>query len=238
MALTKQQKFDMIRDVELRLAKEELAEQYVKNLNAIENSKKPLRTLQQIVHGRDQDLSEKSENQLEDELTISEPEFATNMKPESYHQTNEDKELLEQSEAAVKKPFKKSGMDSKTQWEFIGLESLAMRESIPKEKIRGSVTEEQMQEFRDEYYGGRYDALETLRQHSQENRYVTNEQLNQSNGDMALSKLKTQDILHDPQEEFSTREPEMREVELNLQEHFENAQSMSIDNDMGMGMER
>jgi len=36
---------------------EELAEQYVKNLNAIENSKKPLRTLQQIVHGRDQDRS-------------------------------------------------------------------------------------------------------------------------------------------------------------------------------------
>ena len=40
MALTKQQKWDMIYDVELRLAKEELAEQYVKNLNAIENSDK------------------------------------------------------------------------------------------------------------------------------------------------------------------------------------------------------
>ncbi len=91
MALTKQQKFDMIYDVELRLAKEELAEQYVKNLNAIESSKKPLRTLQDIIHGRDQDRAEKSENQLEDQQTISEPEFATNMKQESYHQTSEDK---------------------------------------------------------------------------------------------------------------------------------------------------
>ena len=77
------------------------------------------------------------------------------MKQESYHQTSEDKELLEQSEEAVKTPFKKSGMDSKTQWEFIGLESLAMRESVPRETIRRGVTEEQMQAFREEYYGGR-----------------------------------------------------------------------------------
>ena len=49
MTLTKQQKMDMIFDVELRLAKEELAEQYVKNLKTIENSKKPLRTLGDIV---------------------------------------------------------------------------------------------------------------------------------------------------------------------------------------------
>jgi len=49
MTLTKQQKMDMIYDVELRLAKEELAERYVKNLNEIENSNKPLRTLQEIV---------------------------------------------------------------------------------------------------------------------------------------------------------------------------------------------
>lgn len=36
------------------------------------------------------------------------------------------------------------------------------------------------------------------------------------------------------EEEVSTQEADMKEVELNLQEHFENAQSMSIDNDMSM----
>jgi len=133
MALTKQQKWDMIYDVELRLAKEELAEQYVKNLNTIENSKKPLRTLQEIVHGREQDRAEKSENQLEDEQTITDPEFATNLKQEPYHQTSEDKELLEQSEIAAKTPFKKDGLDSKTQWEFIGIESLAMRDAAKRD---------------------------------------------------------------------------------------------------------
>lgn len=225
MALTKQQKFDMIYDVELRLAKEELAEQYLKNLNAIESSKKPLRTLQQIVHGRDQDRAEKSENQFEDEQTVSEPEVPTNPKQESYQQTSEDKELLEQSEEAAKTPFKKDGLDSKTQWEFIGLESLAIRESVPKETSRRGVTEEQMHAFREEHYGGRYDALETLRKHSQENGHVTEEQLNQFNEDLGLSQLRAQDIL---------RGTKGREVELNLQEHFENAQSMSNDHDMGM----
>ena len=46
MALTKQQKWDMIHDVELRLAKEELAERHIKNVKAIENSDKPLHTRQ------------------------------------------------------------------------------------------------------------------------------------------------------------------------------------------------
>ncbi len=49
MALTKQQKMDMIYDVELRLAKEELAEQYVRNIKAIEDSDKPLRMLKSII---------------------------------------------------------------------------------------------------------------------------------------------------------------------------------------------
>lgn len=298
MALTKQQKWDMIYDVELRLAKEELAEQYVKDLDAIENSKKPLRTLKDIAqkdtspvvnieqeniiagkalseyqrdewynlnehhfnelkaislnvdsqelvveqqeelkqllarHGRDRDRIEQSETPLEEEQAIlysyeniPDPELMARLRQKMDHQTSEEKELLEQSEIAAKTPFKKDGLDSKTQWEFIGFESLVMRESIPKEKNRSGVTEEQMQAFREEHYGGRHDALETLRQHSQENGHVTEEQLNQFTIDSVESQLRAQDIL---------RGTEGREVDFDLQEHFENAQNMSNDQDMGM----
>ena len=200
MALTKQQKWDMIYDVELRLAKEELAEQYVKNLNAIENSKKPLRTLKDIIqkdappvvdieqekiiagqalseyqrdewhnlneqhfeelkaislnvdsqelvseqqeelkqllarHGRDRDRVEKSENPLEEEQAVlhsyenlPDPELMVRLRQKMSHLTSEEKELMEQSEIAAKTPFKKDGLDSKTQWEFIGFESLVMQ---------------------------------------------------------------------------------------------------------------
>jgi hypothetical protein len=200
MALTKQQKFDMIYDVELRLAKEELAEQYVKNLNAIENSKKPLRTLKDIAqkdtpvkvdteqenaiagkalsdyqrdewhnlsehhfeelkaislnvdsqelvveqqeelkqllarHGRDRYRVEQSETPLEEEQAVlhayenlPDPEIMARLRQKMSHLTSEEKELMEQSEEAVKTPFKKDGLDSKTQWEFIGFESLTMK---------------------------------------------------------------------------------------------------------------
>lgn len=100
-----------------------------------------------------------------------------------------------------------------------------MSASIPKEKIRRGVTEEQMQAFREEHYGGRYDAMETLRQHSQENGYLSEEQMNQFTIDSVESQLRAQDIL---------RETGGREVDFDLQEHFENAQAMTMDNDMGM----
>ena len=202
MALTKQQKMDMIYDVELRLAKEELAEQYVKNLHAIENSKKPLRTLKDIVqkdtpvkvdteqekaiagqalsdyqrdewhnlsehhfeelkainlnvdsqklvseqqeelkqllarHGRDRDRVEKSETPLEEEQAVlhayenlPDPELMARLRQKMGHLTSEEKELMVQSEEAVKTPYRKDGLDSKTQWEFIGFESLVMRDA-------------------------------------------------------------------------------------------------------------
>jgi len=111
-----------------------------------------------------------------------------------------------------------------------------MHESVPKETSRRRVTEEQMQAFQDEHYDGRYDAMETLRQHSQENGYLTEEQLNQFTIDSVESQLRAQDILRRTKEGFSPRETEERQVEFNLQEYFENAQSMS--NDHNMGMER
>ena len=49
-----------------------------------------------------------------------------------YQHTSEDKELLEQLEIATKTPFNKSGMDSKSQWEFNGIETLA-RQAMAKE---------------------------------------------------------------------------------------------------------
>lgn len=202
MALTKQQKMDMIYDVELRLAKEELAEQHLRNIKAIEDSDKPLRTLKSIVgqdtppvvevetmhvvagqalseyqrdewhslneqhfeelkllsadanlqsfaeknkaeldelltrHGNDRDRVEQSEHPLEEEQAIllsyqntPDAESLARMKQNINHLTSEEKELLEQSEEAVRTRSEKPGLDSKTQWEFIGLETLAMREA-------------------------------------------------------------------------------------------------------------
>ena len=210
MTLTKQQKFDMIRDVELRLAKEELAEQYVKNMSALENSDKPLRTLQELTqkdaqsdlqidtpeqksmiaeimlhyHQRDQwhDLSERNyeelkslgknadlesfafnkQKELDQLLTIHRremdkveqsenhmqtargiihgfdsapsPEIMNGRTQETDQLTNEDKELLELSEIAAKAPFNKASMDSKSQWEFTGIETLA-RQEMAKEQF-------------------------------------------------------------------------------------------------------
>ncbi|MBV1889114.1 MAG: hypothetical protein KUG67_02600 [Proteobacteria bacterium] len=37
MTLTKQQKLDMIRDVELRIAKEELVERYINNMEVLKS---------------------------------------------------------------------------------------------------------------------------------------------------------------------------------------------------------
>jgi hypothetical protein len=202
MALTKQQKMDMIYDVELRLAKEELAEQHLRNIKALEDSEKPLRTLKNIIgqdtppvmeiekmhvvagqalseyqrdewqdlserhfeeleaisvnvdardlvekqqtelkqllarHGHDRGRVEQSEIPLEEEQAIvlsyqntPDAESMARMKQNITHLTSEEKELMEQSEEATKTPFEKSGLDSKSKWEFIGLETLAMREA-------------------------------------------------------------------------------------------------------------
>lgn len=203
MALTKQQKMDMIYDVELRLAKEELAEQHLRNIKAIEDSEKPLRTLKNIMghdtppvvevekmhvvagqalseHQRDEwhDLSERhfeelkaisvnvdahdlvekqqaelkqllthhshdrgrveqSETPLEEEQAIlmsyqntpDQKSMAQMKQQDANHLSSEERELMEQSEEATKTPFEKSGLDSKTKWEFIGLQTLAMREA-------------------------------------------------------------------------------------------------------------
>jgi len=128
MTLTKQQKLDLIYDVELRSAKEKLAEQYVKNMSALENSDKPLRTLQEIVHGPDQGRVEKSQTPPETERAIFDPEILVPVNQNDNALTSAEKELLEQSEIAAKTAFKKSSLDSKSQWEFTGIETLAMHE--------------------------------------------------------------------------------------------------------------
>ena len=87
MTLTKQQKLDMIYDVELRLAKEELAEQYVKNMNALENSDKPLCTLQEIVHGYDRSKDELSQN-LTKEAHVNPANFDNTFEQTEYVQQN------------------------------------------------------------------------------------------------------------------------------------------------------
>ena len=137
MTLSKQQKFDMIRDVELRLAKEELAEQYLKDVQAIESSDKPLRTLRELMLG---DEHTTPETDISDSVGIVEipyehqaddfPDFEImkSLQREAGYQTSEEKELLEQSEEAVKTSSEKP-MDSLSKWQFIGFETLAMQDA-------------------------------------------------------------------------------------------------------------
>ena len=137
MSLSKQQKLDMIRDVELRLAKEELAERYLKHINQIKNSDKPLRTLMEIIEGKQQSETEIKAPHIQEE--VSPFEIMDKIQKKSGLQSAEDLALLEKfgevwrslekfGEAA-KAPFRKPAMDSLSQWEFIGLENLAMREA-------------------------------------------------------------------------------------------------------------
>ncbi len=102
-------------------------------MNALENSDKPLRTLQEIVHGHDRSKDELSQN-LTKEAHVNPANFEHTeyVQQNIYQQTSEDKELLQQSEIAAKTSFNKSGMDSKSQWEFTGIETLA-RQAMAKE---------------------------------------------------------------------------------------------------------
>ena len=131
MTLTKQQKLDMIRDVELRIAKEELAEMYVKNMKAIENSDQPLRTLKGIINDQPLIAEEERGDIHNDDMPLK-PEIMADMKHKNYQPTNEEKELLEQSKTATQTPFVKDGLDSKTQWTFTGLETISINENTPK----------------------------------------------------------------------------------------------------------
>lgn len=131
MTLTKQQKLDMIRDVELRIAKEELAEMRVRNMKAIENSAQPMRTLKGIINNPS--LKEENEKAIiNSDKNSLKPETLASMKQKIHQPTNEEKELLEQSEIATNTPFKKDGLDSKTQWEFTGLENISARDNSTK----------------------------------------------------------------------------------------------------------
>ncbi|MGH1377184.1 MAG: hypothetical protein ACRBB3_00010 [Alphaproteobacteria bacterium] len=128
MTLTKQQKLDMIRDVELRIAKEELAEMHIRNMKAIEESDQPLRTLKNIIN--DQPLiAEKEQGTIYDNAKSPEPEILASTKQKTYQPTSEDKELLEQSKIATQTPFVKDGLDSKTQWTFTGLEKISVNKN-------------------------------------------------------------------------------------------------------------
>ena len=128
MTLTKQQKLDMIRDVELRIAKEELVEMHVINMKAIENSDQPLRTLKGIIN--DQPLiAEEERGDIHNNDMPLKPEILASTKQKPYQPTNEEKELLEQSKTATQTPFIKDGLDSKTQWTFTGLETISVNEN-------------------------------------------------------------------------------------------------------------
>lgn len=128
MSLSKQQKLDMIRDVELRLAKEELAERYLKHINQIECSDKPLRTLMEIIEGKQQAETEIEAPHIQEE--VSPFEVMDKLQQKSGLQSAEELALLERFGEAAKEPFRKPAMDSLSQWEFIGLEHLAMRERV------------------------------------------------------------------------------------------------------------
>ncbi len=131
MTLTKQQKLDMIRDVELRIAKEELAEMHIKNMKAIEDSDQPLRTLKNIVNDQPS-IAEQEQGAIYDNAKSPNPEILAATKQKTYQPTNEEKKLLEQSKTATQTPFVKDGLDSKTQWTFTGLEKISVNENTPK----------------------------------------------------------------------------------------------------------
>lgn len=128
MSLSKQQKLDMIRDVELRLAKEELAERYLKHINQLENSDKPLRTLLEIIEGEQQPAKDIETPNIQEE--ISPFEIMERLQHESGLQSAEELALLEKWEEAAKTPHRKPGMDSLSQWEHVGIENQAMREGV------------------------------------------------------------------------------------------------------------
>lgn len=128
MSLSKQQKLDMIHDVELRLAKEELAERYLRHINQLEHSDKPLRTLLEIMEGEQQQTHDIETPYIREE--ISSFEVMEKLQRESGLQSAEDLALMEQWKEAAKTPHRKHGMDSLTQWEHIGIENQAMREGL------------------------------------------------------------------------------------------------------------
>ena len=142
MTLTKQQKLDMIRDVELRIAKEELAEMHIRNMKAIEDSDQPLRTLKGLIEKVSPPIQEvaipEKESVVEKAVlhqhhdNVLAPKIMTNMKQKIDPQSAEAQELLDQSEIAANTPFKKEGLDSKTQWEFTGLENISVCDNTTK----------------------------------------------------------------------------------------------------------
>ncbi len=238
MTLTKQQKLDMIRDVELSIAKEELAEAHIKNMAELEKSDHPMRTLKDIITKTAPAIQE---------ISIAEKESVTNqkgnaialevtqdIKPQTHSLTAKEAETLEQSEIATKTPSTKEGLDSKSQWRFTGLESVAARENAPAETSQNNVTQEQIQEFRQEYYSGQYNALEKLNQLNTENGYVTEQQLDQFIQDIVDNQRVSQEILSNYSGDAATKAEAEQSIDFDLQEHFENAKSMSIDNDMAM----
>ena len=118
---------DMRRDVELRLAKEDLAERYLKHINQLENSDKPLRTLLEIMEGEQQPHDIETRYIREE---ISPFEVMEKLQQESSLRSAEELALMEQWEEAAKITHRKPGMDSLTQWEHIGIEHQAMREGL------------------------------------------------------------------------------------------------------------
>lgn len=128
MSLSKQQKLDMIRDVELRLATEELAERYLKHINQLENSDKPLRTLLEIMEGEQQQTHDIETPNIQEE--VSPFEIMERLQREAGLQSAEDLEIMEQWKEAAKTPHRKPDMDSLSQWEHIGIENQAMREGV------------------------------------------------------------------------------------------------------------
>ncbi len=88
----------------------------------------------------DRDRIEQSDNPFETERAIllsyqntPDPETMDRMRQNVNHLTSEEKELLKQSEEAVRTSSSKAGLDSLNQWKFIGMETLATQRAAKRD---------------------------------------------------------------------------------------------------------
>ncbi|MBT3022063.1 MAG: hypothetical protein KUF77_09845 [Candidatus Thiodiazotropha sp. (ex Lucina aurantia)] len=230
MSLSKQQKFDMIRDVELRIAKEELAEQYLKDVKTIESSDKPLRTLKEIMESKETSVEQPATP--DNDVVIGEALHD--------HQTGELSDLhvkyvyehmsLE-PDADVQKFDEQYLIDSRKLKVKHDREWHEMENSSNPSETEQAILE---RDYKEEDMTG----FEILKKIRQESGYQTNEEkelLEQSEIAAKTPFEKSIDSLS--QWKSIGRETlamQGAEQGVNIQEHFENAQSMSNDNDMGM----
>ncbi len=240
MTLTKQQKLDMIRDVELRLAKEELAEQYLKNVQAIENSDKPLRTLQGIV---DKNTPSDQENVAPKKESVIAGHELVNLHRQQWHDITKDyyndvsRTNLRYHDGFISKDTMLNEFQIFTFAHSMQTSVLAKQQAKELEQVKLSDKPLETEQAIISEYDVNPDLLQQMKAKLDHQSKEDKELLKQS-GIAVKTPFKKDDLDSKTQREFIGLETQtMRDAgkqDINMQEHFENAQTMSADHDMGM----